>query len=177
KTKVINSSRTKSTGHVLRSQSPFGRFCGAYSKAIPLSSSPSLELASSTTLPSPLHPQPSSVTTTTTTATTDLRLDSCESIRTPADDSIICILSTADPSRQLMPWLQLRKRSGMRPLLLEDYFCKSSGKDRLICGNHQAGDPRLEEEKEIRVFLNVGDEDAETCVVTMSPNLLTWKTA
>ncbi|CAF1712547.1 BnaC03g69490D [Brassica napus] len=76
-----------------------------------------------------------------------------------------------------MPWLQLRKRSGMRPSLLEDYFCKSCGKDRLICGNHQAGDPRLEEEKEIRVFLNVGDEDAETCVVTMSPNLLTWKTA
>ncbi|CAN6865706.1 unnamed protein product [Brassica oleracea] len=41
KTMVTTSSRTKSNGHVLRSQSPSGRFCGDYSKSTPSSSSSS----------------------------------------------------------------------------------------------------------------------------------------
>ncbi|KAJ4883047.1 serine-rich protein-related [Raphanus sativus] len=45
---VTTSSRTKSTGHVLRSQSPSGRFCSDYSRAATPSSSSSSAFASST---------------------------------------------------------------------------------------------------------------------------------
>ncbi|KAJ0260777.1 hypothetical protein HA466_0040310 [Hirschfeldia incana] len=48
KTMVTTSSRTKSNGPVLRSQSPSGRFCGDYSNHIPSSSSSSAAFASST---------------------------------------------------------------------------------------------------------------------------------
>ncbi|KAF8084533.1 hypothetical protein N665_0714s0020 [Sinapis alba] len=53
KTMVTTSSRTKSNGPVLRSQSPSGRFCGAYSKPIPSSSSSAFASSTSSSFSSP----------------------------------------------------------------------------------------------------------------------------
>ncbi|ESQ41063.1 hypothetical protein EUTSA_v10014629mg [Eutrema salsugineum] len=50
---VTTSSRTKSNGPVLRSQSPSGRFCGAYSKAVPSSSSSAFASSTSSSFSSP----------------------------------------------------------------------------------------------------------------------------
>ncbi|KAL0742677.1 hypothetical protein Bca4012_084190 [Brassica carinata] len=53
KTMATKSSRTKSISPVLRFQSPFGHLCGAYSKAIPASFSPSLALTTTSGVSSP----------------------------------------------------------------------------------------------------------------------------
>ncbi|KAH0907552.1 hypothetical protein HID58_039379 [Brassica napus] len=53
KTMVTTSSRTKSNGHVLRSQSPSGRFCGDYSKSTPSSSSSTFASSTSSSFSSP----------------------------------------------------------------------------------------------------------------------------
>lgn len=50
---VTTSSRTKSSGPVIRSQSPSGRFCGAYSKAVPSSSSSAFASSTSSSFSSP----------------------------------------------------------------------------------------------------------------------------
>ncbi|KAJ4908549.1 serine-rich protein-related [Raphanus sativus] len=50
---VTTSSRTKSNGPVLRSQSPSGRFCGAYSNPIPSSSSSAFASSTSSSFSSP----------------------------------------------------------------------------------------------------------------------------
>lgn len=51
---VTTSSRTKSSGPVLRSQSPSGRFCGgAYSRAVPSSSSSAFASSTSSSFSSP----------------------------------------------------------------------------------------------------------------------------
>ncbi|CAN6974257.1 unnamed protein product [Brassica oleracea var. botrytis] len=53
KTMVTTSSRTKSNGPVLRSQSPSGRFCGAYSNPVPSSSSSAFASSTSSSFSSP----------------------------------------------------------------------------------------------------------------------------
>ncbi|XP_010491804.1 PREDICTED: uncharacterized protein LOC104769324 [Camelina sativa] len=50
---VTTSSRTKSNGPVLRSQSPGGRFCGSYSRAVPSSSSSAFASSTSSSFSSP----------------------------------------------------------------------------------------------------------------------------
>ncbi|CAH8270748.1 unnamed protein product [Arabidopsis lyrata] len=50
---VTTSSRTKSNGPVLRSQSPSGRFCGGYSRAVPSSSSSAFASSTSSSFSSP----------------------------------------------------------------------------------------------------------------------------